>query len=84
VFAQYLCDQWRDERGIEIHTIEMWATGEAVTIETIDDPAGRVVTRERLFRYGCNGVEPHVLDLPGIPGPDELDPEATPAPGEET
>jgi hypothetical protein len=84
VLAQYLCQHWLDERGIAIHTVEMWNVTERVTIDTIDDPAGRDTERVMFYRTGCNGAEPVELELPG--DPEEGDPEADtlPEPGEGT
>lgn len=84
VLVEHLCAEWLKERGIELRTVEIWVVSEEVTPDTIDDPSGRVVTRQSIFRHGCNGAEPHVLDLPG--NPDLTDPEPVPTvlPGEET
>jgi hypothetical protein len=84
VLVEHLCEEWLDERGIEIHTVEIWLVNEEVTPETIDDPAGRRTERRSIFRHGCNGAEPHVLDLPGNPDLSDPQPLPTPEPGEET
>ena len=64
ILAEYLCNTWRNQRGIEITHIEMYVIAESVTVETIDDPANRATDRSLFYRHGCGDREPMVLDLP--------------------
>jgi hypothetical protein len=66
VLAEYICETYQEERGIELSHINMYLIREHVTLDTIADPENREVERVLFYRHGCGDLEPEEIDLPEL------------------
>jgi hypothetical protein len=62
-FADYLCDRWRDERGIELTHINMYVVNERVTRETIQAHWDRNRQIDLFYTHGCGDHVPEEIEL---------------------
>lgn len=53
LYAEFLCEYWADERGVNITHINMWEVRERITVATVDTPEDRSRTERRLYQHGC-------------------------------
>lgn len=65
--AQYICNEYREQRGIELLRLNMYQITEDVTMDTLDAPEDRERTHSRMFMHGCGDNEPRTIQIPDTP-----------------
>ncbi|WIV65655.1 HTTM domain-containing protein [Natrialbaceae archaeon AArc-T1-2] len=62
--AEHRCERWPDDHGEELVAVNMYVVEEAVTAETIDDPANRDREYALIYRHGCGDNQRTVIRPP--------------------
>lgn len=52
-YVRHICETWPGTHGTELAHVNMYAVTEHITIDTIDDPAARDRSIDRIARHGC-------------------------------
>ena len=65
--AEHLCENWEGEDGEQLTHVNMYFIQENITVETIDSPDDREITRQdQFYLHGCGDNEPRGIDPPQL------------------
>ena len=64
LLADWYCDEWAAEKGVELEYINMYTVREHITLETIDDPENRDRRIDLISRHSCTDAAPIDIDPP--------------------